>query len=60
MTVPRHAIRFGKSSETAIFEKHQDTYEAIIFYASSVAHFGKSLSTFVFIKSMGKSFFIDP
>lgn len=60
MNIPKHSIRFGKSSETRILEKHQDSFDAITFNASTLAHFGRSLSSFVFIKAKGKSFFIDP
>lgn len=60
MSIPRHSIRFGKSGEKKILERHQDTFESVVLNASALAYFGKSLSTFIFIKSKGKSFFIDP
>lgn len=60
MNIPRHSIRYGKSSETKVLEKHQDTFDTLVLNASSLAYFGKSLSGFVFIKSKGKNFFIDP
>lgn len=60
MEIPKHSIRFGKSSEKKVLEEHQGTFEAIVLNASSLAHFAKSLSTFILIKSNGKCFFIDP
>lgn len=60
MDIPGHLLRFGKSSEKKILEMHSDTFESVVINAPSLAYFGKSLSTFVFIKSKGKSFFIDP
>jgi hypothetical protein len=60
MDIPRHSIRYGKASETKILEKHQDTFDTMVLNATSLAYFGRSLSGFVFIKSKGKNFFIDP
>jgi hypothetical protein len=60
LAIPKHSIRFGKSSEKKVLEEHQGTFESIVLNASSLAHFAKSLSTFILIKSKGKCFFIDP
>ncbi|MFW9879752.1 MAG: hypothetical protein ACFFG0_42295, partial [Candidatus Thorarchaeota archaeon] len=60
MDIPRHSIRFGRSSEKRILETYQHTFKAVVLNAHSLAYFGRSLSTFIFIKSKGKSFFIDP
>ncbi len=60
MNLPRHYLRFGKFSEKDILQKHKDCFEAIVFNANSIAYYGKSLSTFMFIKNCEKKFFIDP
>ncbi|MHA1660238.1 MAG: hypothetical protein ACTSUT_14095 [Promethearchaeota archaeon] len=60
MYIPKHYIRFGKSSEKKILEEHQDSFESVVINANTLAYFGKSLSTFIFIKGKQKIFFIDP
>lgn len=60
MGIQRHYLRFGKSSEKKILEEHQDSFESIVINANTLAYFGKSLSTFIFIKGKQKNFFIDP
>jgi hypothetical protein len=60
MTIPRHWIRYGKSSETKIVKEHQDTFEGMAMNANAVAHFGRALSGFIFIQAKRKKFFIDP
>jgi len=60
MKIPKHYLRFGKSSEKKVLEKHKDSFESIVINANTLAYFGKSLSTFILIKGKQKGFFIDP